>query len=132
MSVFNEIGKDIEYFKYSTDNEKVDVHMCINKELMEDLNKVVAVYKNYGFDKTNKTELFGMVLSEFIASLTDETGTILELMAKMKDFSEENNDYFIGNALPKEKTPKTVIVTNKMPDFKDETNKELIDRMELL
>lgn len=99
MSVFNEIGKDIEYYKYSTNNEKVDVHMCIKKDIMEDLNKIVAVYKNYGFDKTNKTEMLGMILSEFIASLTDETGTILDLMAKMKDFREENNDYFIANEM---------------------------------
>ena len=73
--------------------------MCINKNRIEDLNKIVAVYKNYGFDKTNKTEMLGMILSEFIASLTDETSTILELMAKMKDFREENNNYFITNRM---------------------------------
>lgn len=99
MSVFKETGKDIEYFRYSADKEKVDVHMCINKELMEDLNKIVAVYKDFGFDKTHKSELISMVLSEFISGLSDETGTLLELMGKMKDYRERNNNYFIDDEM---------------------------------
>lgn len=84
--VFNETGKDIEYFKYSQEAKKVDVHFTMYKELAEDLNKIVAVYKAYGFDKTSKTELIGMVLSEFIDNLADDESTILELMGKMKAY----------------------------------------------
>ena len=99
MSVFKETGKDIEYFRYSADKEKVDVHMCINKDIMEDLNKIVAVYKDFGFDKTNKSEVISMALSEFISGLSDETGTLLELMGKMKDYRERNNNYFIDDEM---------------------------------
>ena len=78
MTVFKKTGKNIEYFKYSTNNKKVDLHILINKAILENLNRIIAVYKDYGFDKTNKTEMVGMILSEFIASLNDETSTILE------------------------------------------------------
>lgn len=120
MSVFEKTGKDVEYYRYSADKEKIDVHMCIEKDIIEDLNKIVAVYKAYGFDKTNKTELCAMVLSDFIANLNDETATILELMGKMKDYRERNSNYFNIKSFSNVKLPEI------------NTDSELNNRMELL
>lgn len=88
MTVFEKTGKDVEYYRYSADKEKIDVHMCIEKEIMEDFNKIVAVYKAYGFDKTNKSELCSMLLNEFINSLEDNNEAILGLMGRMKSYRE--------------------------------------------
>ena len=101
--VFNKLGENIEYkveYKtYSPKNDAVDTHMYLNKAIVDDLDKIIAVYKGHEFGKIHKSELISMILSEFIASLTDEKGTLLLLLGKMKDYRERNNDYFIAKEM---------------------------------
>lgn len=86
--VFNNIGKDVEYFQYSADSKKVDCHLKINKSELEDLNKVIAVYKEYGFDTTNKSEMISMLIKNYVADLSDDETSILNIMSQMKTFRE--------------------------------------------
>lgn len=89
--VFEKIAKDITYNTYPGDKEKISMHIQFNTDLLNDLNKIIATYKDYGYDNTNRTELLGLLAWEFINNLTDETGSVLELMARLKDYRERRS-----------------------------------------
>lgn len=85
---FEKIGKDINYLKYETDEPKVSIHLTMNKKVMENLNKVIAVYKSYGYDATNRSELLSMIAFLFLINLEDNENSVFSLMKELKHYRE--------------------------------------------
>ena len=94
--VFNELGKNIDEnpyykkYKYDESEKKVSVHLRVTPEIANDFVKVIAVYREFGIDKTEliKSELASLIFKEYFDNLVDDESAILELFTKLKAFRD--------------------------------------------
>ena len=94
--VLENLGKDIgenQYYKensYDESKSKISFHLRISPETANDLTKVIAVYREFGVDKTKliKSEFAEMIFKEFLSDLDDNDAAIIGLIGKMKAFRD--------------------------------------------
>ena len=94
--VFNKLGENIgenQYYqknKYDESVEKVSLHLRVAPEIANDFVKVIAVYREFGIDKTEliKSEFASLIFKEYFDNLVDDESAILELFTKLKAFRD--------------------------------------------
>lgn len=86
------IGENPYYnkYKYDESEKKVSVHLRIAPEIANDFVKVIAVYREFGIDKTEliKSELASLIFKEYFDNLDDDESAILNLFSKLKAFRD--------------------------------------------
>ena len=94
--VFEKLSENIDEtayynkYKYDESEKKVSVHLRIAPEIANDFVKVIAVYREFGIDKTEliKSEFASLIFKEYFDNLVDDESAILELFTKLKAFRD--------------------------------------------
>ena len=86
------IGENPYYkkYKYDESEKKVSVHLRLDPKIANDFVKVIAVYREFGIDKTEliKSELASLIFKEYFDNLNDDESAILNLFSKLKAFRD--------------------------------------------